>query len=255
MKKLTGIMLGMLFTASAWAADVPKIAVPDLAVTREVQHYLHEKNFDDSDSYNEDGVGHSKTTSHEKTELKSQKEHFEIRNFSGGIKSGLIRQTNFRLTQAKPFTNKEDEGLYDIIQRIKDGYFPGADYVLFGIVNSIEMDYQNQEISPQHQSYYATVTASVEFSLINTKTFEVKAGMSVTGSGQDTKIIKAGTNVRPSMAKAFSEASKDLGNDLAKQLSEQFAAEDEISEEPVSTPVKDTKVITIPAADAASAPK
>ncbi len=61
-----------------------------------------------------------------------------------------------------------------------------------------------------------------EFSLINTRTYEVKAAFSATGEGQDVRVVTAGSRVIPSRGRVVSEVSKSLGIDVAKQINEQL---------------------------------
>jgi hypothetical protein len=61
-----------------------------------------------------------------------------------------------------------------------------------------------------------------EFSLINTRTFEVKAAFSATGEGQDMRVVTGGSRVVPSRGKVVSEVSKSLGIDVARQINEQL---------------------------------
>lgn len=136
----------------------------------------------------------------------------------------LIRSGAYRLVQAKPYTAKENEKLYDVIYRIKKGYFPNADYVLFGSINSIE---PRRELNPVQGSNATSATLAMElvgeFSLINTKTYEVKAAFSAMGEGQDMRLMNApGQVAHLSKGKVMREVSQTLGVDVASQLEEQF---------------------------------
>lgn len=91
----------------------------------------------------------------------------------------------------KPFTDaKNTEKLYDIIGRIKKGMYPGADYVLFGAINSIEF---RQEANPIDNTNTVSHTLSLElvgeFSLISTKNYTVKSSFSAMGAGQDVSLL------------------------------------------------------------------
>jgi hypothetical protein len=148
----------------------------------------------------------------------------ELRKFSADIKGELIKSGHFKVTQAKPYTStKNSEEIFDIIKRIKGGYYPGADYVLFGTLSNIE--FVNQE-APVQGSDATTKIYGLElvadFSLINTKTYEVNAAFSATGEGQDMKLVKPGNVLNPSRTKMISETSKSLGEDVISQILEQM---------------------------------
>ena len=68
-----------------------------------------------------------------------------------------------------------------------------------------------------------TLDLVADFSLINTKTYEVKAAFSATGSGQDTKILtRAGDHVVMNRGKVISETSKSLAESAYAELMSQF---------------------------------
>jgi len=63
-----------------------------------------------------------------------------------------------------------------------------------------------------------------EFSLVNTRTYQVKAGFSAMGEGQDVKLLGSrAAKVVLNRGRVMSEASKSLGADVARQLEEQFS--------------------------------
>jgi len=150
----------------------------------------------------------------------------ELRKFSADIKGEMLKSGFFRVTEAKPYTAKDTEKLYDIIDRIKKGMYPNAKYVLFGTVSSIQF---RQEANPLQHTDTVSHTLSLElvadFSLINTKTYEVMAAFSAMGEGQDTKLLTSrGGTVVLNRGKVVSEVSKSLGVDVIRQLEEQLAS-------------------------------
>lgn len=164
----------------------------------------------------------------------------ELRKFVGDIKGEIIKSGRFQLTQPKPFITKGTESIYDVIDRIKKGYFPNADWVLFGTVNDISF---RNEINPVIGSNSSTasfdVTLVAEFSLINTKTYEIKAAFSAIGEGQDIKMVNPGSLVIPNRTKAIAEVSKSIGSNVAQQLLEQLNGVSDIgaiSSEPSQNP-------------------
>ena len=132
-----------------------------------------------------------------------------MRKFTADIKGGILKSGRFQLVQGKPFTDaRNNEKLYDIIGRIKKGMYPGADYVLFGTINSIEF---RQEANPIDHTNTVSHTLSLElvgeFSLISTKNFTTSQGGRV--------VLNRG--------KVVSEVSRSLGEDVARQLEEQIS--------------------------------
>jgi hypothetical protein len=182
-------------------------------------------------------------------------DHGELRKMTADIKGEIIKTGAFRVTQARPYLRPEKtreekaldlerakklmhpgaatintqksspEAIYDIIDRIKKGYFPGADYVLFGTVNNIEF---RNELNPIQGTNTASRSLSLdliaEFSLINTRTYEVRAAFSAAGEGQDSRLVKAGVPAKLAMnrGKVIRETSQSLAVDVINQLTEQF---------------------------------
>jgi len=67
-----------------------------------------------------------------------------------------------------------------------------------------------------------SLTLVAEFSLINTKTYEITASFSATGDGQDTKVLSSlGTQATPNRGAVVSQVSKSLGQDVFRQIEEQ----------------------------------
>ncbi len=234
MKTLPLLML-LLVANSVQAA---KIAVTDLAYTDRVSGYFHQTNYhhQDSardsqsgqqhegyDSYSTSSSQHSQTDYSETDSRYSYVEYGELRKFVGDIKGEILKSGGFQLSQAQPYTVKDNEKVYDIISRIKKGAFPGADYVLFGTVS--ELDFRDEAspiIGTDNLSNTFSLMLVAEFSLINTHTYQVKAAFSATGEGQDVRIVSGGSRVAPSRGKVVSEVSKSLGIDVARQLNGQL---------------------------------
>ena len=175
-------------------------------------------------------------------------EHTELRRFSNEIRGALIKGSTFRLVQGKGFDagdpqpTKAEQALQqiqtgklakpvkqpdvnDIIARIRKGEFAGADYVLFGQVSSIE--FRNQ-LSPLQgtttTSHQFTLDLLADFSLINTKTLEIKASFAAQGAGNDTKLLSnRGDVLPPNRAKVIRETSLELASDVFSQLSDQLS--------------------------------
>lgn len=170
-------------------------------------------------------------------------EQRELGSYTNDIKGALLRGTVFRLVQGKGFdagptqpTKSEQvlnqlktgnmakatrqPSVNDIIARIRKGEFNGADYVLFGVVSSIEF---RDQISPLQGSnsttYQYGLDLLADFSLINTRTYEIKAAFSAQGAGNDTKILSVRGDVAPpNRAKVMRETSQLLAQNVYEQL-------------------------------------
>lgn len=227
------------------AAPPPKVAVTDLAYEERVSEYFRVVSASERSSLRASGreseresdYGYSRRSSGS-VNARSESNYYssegtysyidrgEMRKFTADIKGGIIRSGRFELVQGRPFTDaKNNEKLYDIIGRIKKGMYPGADYVLFGSINSIEF---RQEANPIDNTNTVSHTLSLElvgeFSLISTKTFKVKSSFSAMGAGQDVKLLTSrGGRVVLNRGKVVSEVSKSLGEDVSRQIEEQLS--------------------------------
>lgn len=178
-------------------------------------------------------------------------EQRELGSYTNDIKGALLSGTVFRLVQGKGFdagvapstkgeqvlnqlkTGKvakpvQQPSVNDIIARIKKGEFNGADYVLFGVVSSIEF---RDQLSPlqgaSSTTYQYGLDLLVDFSLINTKTYEIKAAFSAQGAGSDTKILSTRGDVAPpNRAKVMRETSQSLAVSVYDQLIAQLGFSD-----------------------------
>ena len=82
-----------------------------------------------------------------------------MRTYTADLKGALLKGGGVRLVQARPYMGTPTEQIYDIIGRIKQGYYPGADYVLFGTVSNIEF---RQETMPLAIGHSTTATLSLD---------------------------------------------------------------------------------------------
>lgn len=178
-------------------------------------------------------------------------EQRELGGYTNDIKGALLQGTHFRLVQSKGFdagapqatkaeqvlrqvqtgkmsTPTRQPQVTDIITRIKKGEFKGADYVLFGVVSSIDF---SDALSPLQGTTSATrqygLDLLADFSLINTRTYEVKAAFSAQGAGNDTKILSIrGDIAPPNRAKVMRETSQSLAQNVYQQLAIQLSNSD-----------------------------
>ncbi|MCL1824472.1 MAG: penicillin-binding protein activator LpoB [Betaproteobacteria bacterium] len=240
-KVLKTLLVGGMLTISTLAVPLAqaqvKVAVTNLAYEERVREYFREirssskasmrASSRETDHSYRDSMSASRSSEYSYSEgTYSYIDRGELRKFTGDIKGEMLKSGFFRITEGKPYTAKDTEKLYDIIDRIKKGMYPGANYVLFGTVSSIQF---RQEANPIQNTDTVSHTLSLElvgdFSLINTKTYEVKAAFSAVGEGQDTKLLTSrGGEVVMNRGKVISEVSKSLGVDVIRQLEEQLAS-------------------------------
>ena len=178
-------------------------------------------------------------------------EQRELGAYTNDIKGALLRGTTFKLVQGKGFDagapqpSKAEQVLNqvqggkmarpvrqpevdDIIARIRKGEFNGADYVLFGVVSSIDF---SDALSPLQGTSSATrqygLDLLADFSLIHTRSYEIKAAFSAQGSGNDTRILSSRGDVAPpNRAKVMRETSQSLAQSVFQQLSDQLGYSD-----------------------------
>lgn len=180
----------------------------------------------------------------------SYMEHRELRAFTNDIRGALIKGPGFRLVQSKGFDagapqpSKAEQALAqiqtgkvakpvrqpdvnDIIARIRKGEFAGADYVLFGQLSSIEFRDQLVPVQGTNTtSHQYSLDLLADFSLINTRTFEVKAAFSAQGAGGDMKLLSSrGEVLPPNRAKVMRETSQSLAAEVFSQLSDQLSVD------------------------------
>lgn len=216
--------IGMMALACACSVHAaPKVAVTDLAYQERVEQYIHivsaQSNFQ-ANHYNASG-----SSSYNEIEATSSYiEQGELRKFTGDIKGEMLRSGMFQLVQGTPYTASSKGDVYDVIKRIKAGNFKGADYVLFGTVSDIDFTRDTTELA-NTDSYSAILglTLVADFSLINTKTYEITSAFTAMGEGQDTKLVNH-RDIRVSLnrPRVVRDVSKALGEDVAAQLSQQL---------------------------------
>jgi hypothetical protein len=227
-----------------------KIAVTDLAYTQSVAQYFAAASVKTSSQFNANRYSASASQQSSGTYVEgtySYLEQRELGSYTNDIKGALLRGTTFRLVQGKGFDigapqptkaeqvlNQVKTGkmaqpvrqpeVKDIIARIRKGEFNGADYVLFGTLSSAEF---RDSISPLQGSTSASHQFSLDiladFSLINTKSFEIRAAFSAQGAGNDTKLLSnRGDVAPPNRAKVMRETSQSLAANVYEQLAQQL---------------------------------
>ncbi|MGG2022674.1 penicillin-binding protein activator LpoB [Pseudomonas sp. AO-1] len=216
--------IGMMALACAFSVQAaPKVAVTDLAYQERVEQYIHIVSA--QSNYREGYYSSSGSSNYNELEATtSYIEQGELRKFTGDIKGEILRTGMFQLVQGTPYTASSKGDVYDVIKRIKAGSFKGADYVLFGTVSDIDFTQDMNELA--HTDSYSAVlglTLVADFSLINTKTYEITSAFTAMGEAQDTKLVN-GRDIKISLnrPRVVREVSKALGEDVAGQLSMQL---------------------------------
>lgn len=250
------IFVMALFASTAWAQTnaSPRIAVTHLAYTQEVSQYFQVAKVGGSSTLNTNTHGFATTSNETGTYAAGSYSHinqYELGSFTNDIRGALLKGTAFRLVQGRAFVSgdpqatkaeqilnqiktgkmalpKRQPEIKDIVARIKKGEFNGADYVLFGTLSSIEF---RDELSPlqgtTNGSYLFSLDLVADFSLISTKTFEIKAAFSAQGAGSDIKLLSIrGDIVRPNRGGVMRETSQTLAVSVYDQLVEQLGLSD-----------------------------
>jgi hypothetical protein len=223
---------------------VPKVAVTDLTYEEQVREYFHVVAAHQKSSYRGSYSDRERETpntysasSRGSESAKSESSYYEasgtytwidrgeLHKFVSDVKGEMLKSGYYRVFQGKPVTQKDTDKLFDIIDRIKKGYYKGADYVLFGTVSSIQFrDEDTPVIGSDTLSHIFSLELVADFNLINTKTYEIKAAFSAMGEGSDVKLLSTtrGGRIVPNRGRVISDVSKSLGADVARQLEEQF---------------------------------
>ena len=125
---------------AAHAAE-PKIAVTDLAYEERVSEYFRVVSAsskssmsasssmrDGPSSYSERGQVNARSQSsyYEAEGTYSYIEYGELRKYTADLKGAMLKGGGVKLVQAKSYQGKPTEKVFDIISRIKQGYFRGG---------------------------------------------------------------------------------------------------------------------------------
>ncbi|MDA8232225.1 MAG: hypothetical protein M0006_12880 [Magnetospirillum sp.] len=228
---------------------MPVIAVTDLTYEDRVSSYFTYGQTQNTVS-SQSGMGGGTFDSQNSTVSASGEittiERGELHKFTADIKGALIKSGMFRVVQGRPWTSvdttvstatclppncdgspktySETVTIYDIIDRIKKGFYDGADYVLFGTISSI--DSRNDAVPIQATNavnHTLSMELLVDFSLIDTRTYQVTAGFSAMGEGSDSRLTNMpGTVVTLSPARVMQDVSRSLSDAVLTEIQNQF---------------------------------
>lgn len=246
------LAFGLMTTAQS--QTMPRIAVTDLAYTQAVSEYFEAGTFKENSQFQANRYSASASHQASGTYVAGSYSYIaqrELGSFTNDIKGALLKGTTLRLVQGKGFdaggpqSTKAEQALnqlqtakvtkpvrqpevHDIIGRIKKGEFNHADFVLFGTLSHVEF---RDQFSPLQGTTNATMQYGLDlladFSLINTKTYEIKAAFSAQGEGNDTKILSnRGDILPPNRAKVMRETSQTLAASVYEQLTSQLGYSD-----------------------------
>lgn len=227
---VTGLFLLFSAQQAMAAGNGPKIAVTDLTYEERVRSYFTYIEAKEkvgpspfAGPYGQTGERSLVAASGEITWI----ERGELHKFTGDIKGGLIKSGGYRVMEGHPWADKTDPGgvkIFDVINRIKKGDFPGADYVLFGTITDISS--RNEAIPIQNTNavnFMLSMELVAEFSLIDTKTYQVVAGFSAMGEGNDSRLINtSGAVVQLNRGKVVREVSQSLADAVLAEITTQF---------------------------------
>lgn len=238
MRILVGLLTAILSFASLADEVKSKVAVTDLAYEEQVKDYVKTDNSSFGPDYSHIDVKEGTYTYIRQSEL---------HKFVADIKGAIKKKGLFDLIQGRPYSgDPEDDNINDIISRIDQGDFTGADYVLFGRVSDIE--FAENEMNVQHTNTYSkslNLTLVAEFKLIDTNTHEIKAAFTAKGEGKELKLVNSlDKKVTLSRARLTDKVSKDLAKNVISQLSEQLTGEQQV--EDYSPPIRNNIPADVP---------
>ena len=147
-------------------------------------------------------------------------QYSELMGMSGDVRGALIK-AGYKLMQARPSVaqNGETDQFFDVVGKIKNGQFSGAQYVLYGVVAAMEATGNREPIKGTNNFMYKSeLNLTVDYSLIDTKTMQAVAAFTVMATGDDNRIDGAQSTFRPSSAKMMKNAASELSEEVQKQL-------------------------------------
>ncbi len=246
------LVIILLAASSVSSADVraPTIAVTGLAYTQEVSQHFSVGEFKSNGNIAADRQTLTVTSSAIGTYVNgtySYLEQKELGIFLGDIKGEILTGTDFRLIQGRTFDTGDPQPtkaeiilnqiktgvvtkpyrqpeVRDVIVRIRNGEFSGADYVLFGTLSNIQfVDESNPLQGTSSSTYKYGIDLVADFSLIDTHTYEIRSAFSAEGVGSDMRIFSnRGDRFTPNRSKVVRAASKSLAQSVYEQLAEQL---------------------------------
>jgi hypothetical protein len=165
----------------------------------------------------------TKTNQVKKTGYEAQAEYGQLRSFSAAIR-GLLLKNGYKVIQANTSALKPSQGdeFFSIVERIKAGDFNGADYVMLGVLGEMSFtDNVDSIVGTKSTSQQIGLDLIVDFSIIDTKTYQVLASFLAEGNGKEVRIDGRDHAFKASMAKLTKQAADNLAQDVANHLADQ----------------------------------
>ena len=167
-----------------------------------------------------------------KSGIESHDQYGQLRSFSSAIR-GLLIKSGYKVVLANTALSTVNQGddFFQVLDRIKAGEFNGADYVMFGVLGEMSFT-DNVDNIPGTKSISQQIGLDliVDFSLIDTKTYQVIASFLAEGNGKEVRIDGKGNGFKPSMAKLMKQASTTLAQDVGRHLADQSFVTSTIAE-------------------------
>jgi len=165
----------------------------------------------------------SETQSSKKSGYESKIEYGELRYLANPIR-GLLIQSGYKVVQAKSTVAMPNQGdeYFDIVQRIKAGDFPDANYVLYGVLTEVSVTDNVDDIpGTRSSSQQVILEVTVDFNVVDTQTNQIIASFIASGDGKEVRIDGKENIFKASKAKLMKLASLDLAEDVRKNLAAQ----------------------------------
>jgi hypothetical protein len=253
-------VLGLPCIAQAAATT---IAVPDLGYKEEVRTFFYyeaasshanatdkahvnaaDSHISAAGAFNRESDSSYVKTYHDQVRIS----YGELRGMASGIRALLIKN-GYSILTTSPHVEKakQQDDFFDINKRIKAGEFAKAQYVLYGVVASV--DYQDgvEPISrTDTQMNIHALNMVVDFNLIDVSTLKTTTAFTVFASANDNK-LGAG-DYPPSPAKIVAQLGKTLSDEVASKLSAQnMIHPDRVIEVPSGQPLssEEEKPVTV----------
>lgn len=158
-----------------------------------------------------------------KSGFEAKAEYGQLRSFSAAIR-GLLIKSGYKVVHANPAATNLSQGdeFFHVIERIRAGEFNNADYVMFGVLGEMSFtDNSESIVGTKSTSQQFGLDLIVDFSLIDTKSYQVVSSFLAEGNGKEVRIDGRSNDFKPSMAKLMKQASTTLAEDVAKYLADQ----------------------------------
>jgi hypothetical protein len=188
-------------------------------IQKELEAILGKKNTD-ADPTSSVNIATQQT---KKSGVETKAEYGQLRSFSAAIR-GLLIKSGYKIVQANPASSNllQGDNFFHVIERIQAGEFNNADYVMFGVLGEMSFtDNSESIVGTKSTTQQFGLDLIVDFSLIDTKSYQVVASFLAEGNGKEVRIDGRSNSFKPSMAKLMKQAATTLAEDVAIHLADQ----------------------------------